>query len=184
MKSAVAALLVLVPLVPACVKPMPSPTPAAIVPLHNSLVVDAPAPPIVFDIASAQPTIGASHAGDIVELAVTGSGSAALTLDATGSVRLWPSLRGDIAPVVVQFNEPTQLAVGERADYVVAAAIDVSGGLQLHILSKAGGGVLTQALRVDSEFIDVVFVTGQGLLALSADQQLHRIDDAGTYAGI
>ncbi len=177
MKSAVAALLVLVSLVPACSKP--TPTPAVIAPLRNALVVDAPAPPIMFDIAGARPTISASHAGDIVELAVTSSGSAALTLDVNGGVRLWPSLRGDLAPVVVQFNEATQLALGERADYLVAAAIDVSGGLQLHVLSKAGGSVSTQAIRGDAEFIEVVFVTGHGLLALSADQQLHRIDDTG-----
>ncbi|MBP9086969.1 MAG: hypothetical protein KBG15_12685 [Kofleriaceae bacterium] len=178
MKSVVAAVIVMLALASACAKPPV--TAAAVAPSRAAPdMANASALPVVVNVASARPTISASHASDIEGLAVTRSGSAALTLDGNGGVRLWPSLRGDVEPVIVQFNEPTKIALGERADFLVAAAIDGSGGLQIQVLSKSGGQVLHEAIRGDAEFIDVVFVAGQGLLALSADQQLHRIADNG-----
>ncbi len=184
MKSVVAAVLVLLPLVPACSKPVASAV--AIASLRPTMALPAasavsgePVAPVVIDVASARPTMNASHASDITRLAVTGSGSAALTLDANGGVRLWPSLRGDREPVIVQFNAPTEITLGERADFLVAAAIDGSGGMQVQVLSKLGGLVVSETIRSESDFIDVVFVAGRGLLALSADQQLHWIDATG-----
>ncbi|HPH69099.1 MAG TPA: hypothetical protein PLF40_25270, partial [Kofleriaceae bacterium] len=182
MKS-IATLIMLLPLLPSCSQPASRPaatsTPVPALPDAASTSTSAIVGPAI-DLARAKPAIAAVHSSDIIEVTTTASGTSALTLDSNGGVRFWPTLDGTREPVIVHFNEPVKIALGERNDRIIAAAIDESGGLQLRVLTKLGALAFHNELRNASGFIALAYIADRGLLALSADQQLHRIDDTGT----
>src|SRR5689334_9196928 len=85
-----------------------------------SVPVPAPAPP--------PPLVHAVHGGGILTLAATEDGTAAVSADAIG-VRLWPTLDGKHAPVVVTMPHPDVLAIDHDGDGFAIAGIDRAGGV-------------------------------------------------------
>src|SRR6184192_590488 len=86
-----------------------------------------PAPPVIPQPTEPPPSaevvhpasraaIEAPHGGAISTLAVTPDGTAAITADQLGGMRLWPVLDGSREPLVVDLPHARDLAIGTRAD--------------------------------------------------------------------
>ena len=126
--------------------------------------------------------VEAPHAGAIVELAMTSDGTAAVTSDELGGIRLWPKLDGSLEPRVVELARPRVLALGKRGDRFVIAGIDDVGGLEVAIVD-AGGVTLQRATQfADLAYGDVVMMP-RGPLATRSDQAIVQLDDSGAITG-
>jgi hypothetical protein len=153
----------------------------AVAPVVQPVVASAPPPappaPIVRSDAAAG-GIEAPHAGPIVLVAVTPDGTAALTADASGGVRLWPALDGSQEPRVVAVPEPHALAIGPRAGGYTAAVLDAAGGLYLASIDGQGTSRTHVSLPADPRFLGVA-MSSHGLVAWRADQTIVLLDGDG-----
>jgi len=128
---------------------------------------------------------GAPHGGDVLEVAVTEEGDAALTADSLNSLRLWPTLDGTRTPVPLQLgSEPAELALMHADRDLVAIVRDRGGGITLMRVGLDGS---TRAPRVqlggdDATFEEVV-ATGGRIFARTSDHVLEWYDVRGTRKG-
>lgn len=140
-------------------------------------------PPIqVSHATSPRAAAEAPPAGNVIALAVTPDGGAALTSDAAGSVRLWPALDGSREPRVVRRNAPVELALARAQGGYLAAFVDESHSLELVELDADGrvGGV--RSIGNDPAFAGVT-AFGGGVLAWTSDQKVELYDGTGTPRG-
>jgi hypothetical protein len=129
-------------------------------------------------VPAVQPTIRSAHGGEIRQLAATEDGTAALTADDHGKVRLWPTLDGTAEPVVVPTVSPQALALARDRDGFVLAALDAVGTVELVQLSPTGAVRGHVQLGGDAPVQHVV-ATSAGLLAVSADGVIELYDPTG-----
>lgn len=90
--------------------------------------LDAPVSALVH-VDGQRRVIEAPHGGAIRRLAVTADGTAALTEDVLGGIRLWPTLDGTVEPRLVDLPPTRSLALAIEARGFVIAAVDQAGGL-------------------------------------------------------
>jgi hypothetical protein len=100
---------------------------------HQEAVAAPAAPPKADPIAK-----GVPHGGHIAQVAITDNADAALTLDNTGGVRLWPALDGSRTPVPVSVMAPAQLALAHAGRDLLAAFLDEAGSVRLMRLGRDG----------------------------------------------
>jgi hypothetical protein len=124
----------------------------------------------------------APHGGTIAFLAIADDGDVAITGDALGALRVWPSLDGTQPPVVVQAAQPTALAIGHAGNELVAAIRDQVGGLEIVRLAR-DGALLGRTQVRDDVAVDDVFVVGGDVLVLRADRTIARYDSRGAERG-
>ncbi len=118
------------------------------------------------------------HGSSIETLAVSDDGTAALSQDAFGGTRLWPSLDGRREPVIVAMPEAVDLAVAHDATGYTLAARDTVGGLEL--VRTASDGRVTSRARIGAEpAIEHVAIAAQGVIVSRADQTLDVYDVSG-----
>lgn len=143
-----------------------------------------PAPPVVAGDAPTptmhkpRAVIEAPHSGQIVELALSPDGTAALTADELGGLRLWPSLDGKQEPRIVSMPAPKQLAVARTPGGFGVVSRDEVGGLYIAKLDLAGRMISHVTVSPDPAFVGMA-MTELGLLAWRADQSLVLIDGDG-----
>src|SRR4051812_34813593 len=89
--------------------------------------------------AAIAPLTGA-HTSPIATLAVSPDGSAAVTGDRQGRIRLWPALDGTREPVIVEGPLPQQLAVQRTPTGFAILVLDSARGAQL--VQTAADGTL------------------------------------------
>jgi hypothetical protein len=134
---------------------------------------------------------GVSHIPGLTEVWLDPRASAALTLDATGGVRLWPTLPpasmalDELAPIRLPFTEPTSLSfarVGERA-FIIAAIDTVQSARVIRVELDEAGTARMQELFVtppEDPLLELhVFDGGERLLALGVDHRLSLYDGGG-----
>lgn len=124
----------------------------------------------------------APSGGAIAALAVTPDGTAAVTSDELGGVRLWPALDGSREPRVVVVPEPHALAIGVRADGFAIAVLDASGGLYLANVDRDGRSRSHVTVASDPAYVGIAMTPG-GLLAWRADQTVVLLDGDGATLG-
>jgi WD40 repeat protein len=126
--------------------------------------------------------IEAPHGSPITELAVTADGTAAITADETGGMRLWPKLDGTREPCVVELPAPRSLAIARHHDAFFVAWIDSANSLALAELDDRGRTIRHGAIAQDAEFRGIV-MTDLGLLAWRSDQTIVLYDFDGAQIG-
>src|SRR5262249_30192942 len=102
--------------------------PAAIAP---DAAVDVPPEPI-------RRAVHAMPAGNLAIVALTADGRAAATADNQGAIRWWPSLDGDLEPVVVAAPPPRMIAIARDGGGFSIAMVDSAGALTLARLTADG----------------------------------------------
>ena len=90
---------------------------------HAEQPIETKATPVVFA------SVGVPHANAITGIEVDATGTAALSRDLNGGVRLWPALDGSREPMVVPIRDPRQMSL----------AADGEGGWTLALLDAIGG---------------------------------------------
>ena len=139
--------------------------------------VEPEAPPLVV-VPQQRAGVEAPHAGVIRVLAVTADGTAAISCDDFGGVRLWPTLDGRNEPRVVDLPEPRALAITARGDGFAVAALDTVGGVYLANLDAEGRTRSHASLPIEPAVVDIA-MTPAGLLAWRVDQTVVLIGDDG-----
>lgn len=120
----------------------------------------------------------AAHGSDIVALATTADGLAAVSADRLGGIRLWPALDGTREPVVIQGRAPRALGLVRDGDGFAIALVDAAGGVRV-VRTSAAGAVRGRLTVSDDQPATEVAATAEGWLILRADQTLALIDAAG-----
>ncbi|HET9987162.1 MAG TPA: hypothetical protein VFQ65_01550, partial [Kofleriaceae bacterium] len=118
----------------------------------------------------------------IVALAITADGTAAITADDTGGMRLWPKLDGTREPCVVELPTPRSLALARHHDAFFVAWIDSANSLALAELDDRGRMLRHGAIAQDADFLGLA-ITDAGLLAWRSDQTIVLYDFDGVQLG-
>jgi hypothetical protein len=126
--------------------------------------------------------IEAPHGAPITALAVTADGTAAITADETGGMRLWPKLDGTREPCVVELPAPRSLAIAHHHDAFFVAWIDSANSLALAELDDRGRTIRHGAIAQDADFRGLA-MTDLGLLAWRSDQTIVLYDLDGVQIG-
>jgi hypothetical protein len=134
------------------------------------------APPLPGPAEAAAVT--AAHGTAIELVGVTDDGRAAVTQDALGATRLWPSLDGTREPIVLPLASATQLVIGSDPAGFAIAALDEGGGAQLLRVAPSGA-VLARASIAPDPPIESIAIAPQGVLALRTDQTLAILSASG-----
>jgi len=122
--------------------------------------------------------VEAPHGGTIEMVAVTPDGTAAVSVDELGGVRLWPALDGSVEPRVVELPRPAQLAIGSDPKGFVIGLIDDAGGLAIQLVDRDGRLVQRAVLPLEPTYHGIA-MTRRGLLGWRADQRVVRISSGG-----
>ncbi len=122
---------------------------------------------------------GAAHYAQIAEVAVSSDGTAAITRDAMGGLRVWPALDGSIEPRIVPVASPAALSIDRKADSIVAAVVDGSGAGHIVTIGK-DGRIAIAGLPLDPAITSLIVLPGgERILGVRADQTLGLYDSAG-----
>ena len=109
---------------------------------------------------------------------MTDDGSAAVSADQHGGIRLWPALDGSREPFVVTGAEPDALAIARDGDGFVIADHDAAHGVEL-IRVTATGAVRGRAMLDPDPAIVQIELTRSGALVLRADRSIELVDPSG-----
>jgi hypothetical protein len=123
--------------------------------------------------------ISGAHGGAINAIAVTSDGTAAVTADLTGGVRLWPTLDGTREPIVVKAPAPAALAMAREGASFAIVVTDAANQAEL-IRVDAKGNVRSRHRLGEALQIEAV---GEALLALRVDHVIEHIAFDGTLLG-
>ena len=82
-------------------------------------------------VTTPRPIIHGAHGNAIDIVAASADGRAAVTQDAEGNTRLWPTLDGTVEPIVVRIAAAAELALVRDGDDALVGSLDPAGGLQL-----------------------------------------------------
>jgi hypothetical protein len=127
------------------------------------------------------PVVRGAHGSSIDIVAVTADGTAAVTQDAEGNTRLWPTLEGKNEPIVAQVKSAEELALVRGLDGFLIASLDATGDLELVRIAPAG----MRMSRKSTSDVPVlqIAVVSNFLLALQADERIAVIDGRGNLHG-
>ena len=139
---------------------------------------DAAEPPPT-EIPTLRPIIRGTHGNAIDIVAATADGRAAVTQDAEGNTRLWPTLDGTAEPIVLRIAAAAELAIARDGDDVLVGSLDPAGGLQLLRVARDG----TPRVRVGLTGVEQLAATSHELLALRDDQTIGVIGGDGAVRG-
>jgi len=122
---------------------------------------------------------GAAHYAQISEVAVSSDGTAAITRDMMGGLRVWPSLDGSLEPRIVPVASPAALSIDRRPDGIVAAIVDGSGAGHVVTINK-DGRIAVAGLPIDPSIVSLtVLPGGDRVLGVRADQSIGLYDTTG-----
>lgn len=133
-------------------------------------------------LAAAPPPITAPHGGQITALAITEDGSAVVSVDNNGRIRLWPSLDGTREPAVIPGPAPHALAVARDGEGFAIGLIDTAGGA--HVIRTTPAGAVRGHLALASpsgQRATELDATAAGFLFLRADQVLELVTPDGAH---
>lgn len=128
-------------------------------------------------------SVGQPHGAPITQIALDPTGSAALTRDGSGGVRLWPALDGSREPLVVPIRDPREMSLaavdGEAGGWTLAL-IDGAGGARIVGASEDGRMVPHGSLPPTTTQAELMVLPGgERLLGVGDDHVLRLYDRQG-----
>jgi hypothetical protein len=130
----------------------------------------------------ARAKIEAPHGGPIGLVAETPDGTAAITSDELGGMRLWPTLDGTREPCVVDLAIPRDIAISRHHDGFFLALVDAAQNLTLVVIDDQGRTLRHVAITNDAGIAGIE-MTDLGVLAWSSDQTITLYDFEGAALG-
>ncbi len=140
-------------------------------------------PPVESDepaLVRTAPPRGVPHYAAIVATAVSRGGSAALSRDSLGEVRVWPTLDGTIAPQAVPVRGVVAMRVQDHGDELLAGFAATSGAGHLVRFDRGGKRLGVADLAGPGAVLHVApLVDASGAIVLHADHSLALVDRDG-----
>ena len=162
-----------------CGDPAPEPAPAQLaVPVAQvPLVVETPAPVAAPKVEfRPQRLMSGGHGLAIASVAVSEDGRAAVTIDTSNRVRLWPALDASRDPWVVPVAAPGRIAIERDGKTFVLGTLDAAGGVIVQRIDDAG--MLVGQVAYEPQFDELVAATS-GFFAIRSDQTIVQLDALG-----
>ncbi|MFO7567575.1 MAG: hypothetical protein R6X02_33330 [Enhygromyxa sp.] len=152
---------------------------AAIQTPGESLEPDSAAPPSGDPVVFA--SVGVPHVAAITLIAAEPAGEAALTRDASGSVRLWPALDGSREPLIVPIRDPRSMALAARGEGWTLALLDGAGGARVVGVDAAGQMQRLASLSPTDPLLELLVLPGgERLLGIGSDHVIRLLDRQGS----
>lgn len=151
-------------------------------PVATAPVLPLPTPAAMSRHPDARTKIEAPHGGAIALIAETPDGTAAISSDELGGMRLWPTLDGTREPCVVDLGTPRDIAIGRHHDGFFLALIDAAHNLTLVVIDDQGRALRHVAITNDAGIVGIE-MTDLGVLAWSSDQTITLYDFEGAAIG-
>ena len=123
--------------------------------------------------------IEAPHGGAITSLALAPDGTAAVSVDELGGVRLWPALDGSVEPRIVDLPTPRSLVLLPEKRGFLIAMLDEVGSLVLEVVDRDGLRVQRASPPSDPAFKGIE-ASPTGPIAWRADQIVMRFAADGS----
>jgi hypothetical protein len=127
------------------------------------------------------PVVRGAHGAPIDIVAATSDGAAAVSQDAEGNTRLWPTLDGTAEPIVVHAAAAEELGIVRGPDGFLIASLDTSGDLEL--VRIAPSGTTRSRKPIGDVPVHQIQTTSRYVLALRDDQTIAAIDAVGHEHG-
>ena len=128
---------------------------------------------------AAEPARIAPHPGQIIATALDRTGTAAVTIDNLGDVRVWRSLDGTLAPVALPFHGARALELARDGDALVVGRIDPAGAAHFYRLDRDGRLLATGDAPAVPQAIGLVAMSADAWLIVRADHSLVLVDAHG-----
>lgn len=161
--------------------PAEAPMPA-VAPPPSAGVVTGPTTAAIAALRPEAPPPGvitAAHDDPIATVAATDDGGVAVSLDRRGGIRLWPSLDGAHAPVIVRSDAvANQVAIVRDGGELVIAAAGPLGQLELIRTNALGEPVSQIRVALERTLVALVAVPGR-FVGLRDDQTIVAVDLRG-----
>lgn len=135
-------------------------------------IAEAPRPP-------ADPPRIAPHTTFIAAVAVDRTGTAAVSLDAMGAIRLWRALDGSAPPVALPQHGARALEVARDGAGFTVGSIDGSGAAHLYHLDATGAIVDVADIPAVPQAVGLVASGDGAWLVARADQSIALVDRRG-----
>jgi hypothetical protein len=140
---------------------------------------DPPTPPADPVVTTAPPR-GVPHYGAIVATAVSQGGTAALSRDQLGEVRVWPTLDGTVAAQAVPVRSVLAMRIADGGDELLAGFAETTGGGHLLRFDRRGTLLGAAVIRGPGTVLHVAPLgDASGALVLFADHSLALVGRDG-----
>jgi hypothetical protein len=125
---------------------------------------------------------GAGHTANIDLVALSSDGTAAISRDQIGGVRLWPTLDGATEPVALPVQGAATISVEPRegGGWTVAIVEPVGGAKLLHVDARGAVVIVGELAPFAPLFGAWVLPGGERVLALFKDHTVRLLDGKGT----
>jgi hypothetical protein len=131
-------------------------------------------------VVRASPPRGVPHYAAVVATAVSRDSSSALSRDALGEVRVWPTLDGKVAAQSVPVRGVVAMRVQDSADEILAGFAETSGAGHLVRFDRSGKRLGVADITGPGTVLHVApLVDASGALVLFADHSLALVDRDG-----
>jgi hypothetical protein len=123
------------------------------------------------------------HGALVDDVALTEDGRVAVTHDASGGLRLWPSVDGKHEPVAIVPAPGNGVQIVRDGDELVLAGLDLAGAIGL-VRTSALGEQRARLQIVAPRPIVALRATARGIFAVRDDQRVELFDLRGARRGI
>lgn len=137
-------------------------------------------PPVIAPVVAEPIAKGIPHGSQIIAVAVTDDGDAALTFDNTFGVRLWPTLDGGRPPVPLSIEAPRQVSLARAGRDLLAVITSDAGSVRVMRLGR--DGTIRGNVTLPDQYEQAIAID-DAVLVRTPDHAVERYATDGTLRG-
>lgn len=137
-------------------------------------------PPVIAPVVEEPIAKGIPHGSQIIAVAVTDDGDAALTFDNMFGVRLWPALDGSRPPVPLSIEAPRQVSLARAGRDLLAVITSDAGSVRVMRLGR--DGTIRGKVTLPDQYKQAIAID-DGVLVRTSDHAVERFAPDGTQHG-
>lgn len=139
-----------------------------------------PSPAVTAPVAPDPIVKGIPHGSQIIEVAVTDAGDAAITFDNLLGVRLWPSLDGTRPPIPLTVEAPRRVSIAHEGRDLLAVITSDAGSVR--VMQLGHDGRVRSNITLPAQYLQAVAIDG-GVLVRTPDHAIERYTVDGELRG-
>lgn len=139
-----------------------------------------PTPAIIAPVAPEPIVKGIPHGGQIIEVAATDDGDAAITFDAMLGVRLWPALDGSRPPIPLTVEAPRHVSLAHDGQELLAVITSDAGSVR--VMQVGRDGRVHSNVTLPAQYLQAVALDGS-VVVRTADHAIERYAVDGKLLG-